>query len=67
MAPIKKKSVHVCRECHMIAEGEYCTNCGSANLSEDWAGYLIIIDPENSDVAEKMNIEKKGRYALKVR
>ncbi len=31
--------------------------CGTTNLSEDWAGgYVVIIDPEHSDIAKKMNI-----------
>jgi len=41
--------------------------CGTSNLSEDWAGYVVIIDPEHSDIAKKMNITLPGRYALKVR
>ena len=67
MAAIKKKKVQVCRECHRVVDGESCVICGTTNLSTDWAGYLVIIDPANSDVAKKMNIKLPGRYALKVR
>lgn len=63
----KKKQGRVCRDCHRVVDGEACVVCGTANLSEDWAGYLVIIDPERSDVAKKMNIKLQGRYALKVR
>lgn len=63
----KKKKGNVCRDCHRVVDGEVCVVCGTANLSEDWAGYLVIIDPEHSDVAKKMNIKLPGRYALKVR
>lgn len=63
----KKKQGKVCRECHRVMDGESCVVCGTANLSEDWAGYLVIIDPVNSDIAKKMNIKLAGRYALKVR
>jgi DNA-directed RNA polymerase subunit E" len=62
-----KKVVKVCRECHRVVEGESCVICGTSNLSEDWAGYLVIIDPEHSEIAKKMNITMAGRYALKVR
>ena len=62
-----KKVVKVCRECHRVVEGESCVICGTSNLSEDWAGYLVIIDPEHSDIAKKMHITLPGRYALKVR
>ncbi|MDD4255281.1 MAG: DNA-directed RNA polymerase, subunit E'' [Methanofollis sp.] len=68
MAPArKKKMVKVCRDCHKVVEGESCVTCGSTNLTEDWTGYLIIIDPEGSEIARRMNLEMPGRYALKVR
>jgi len=67
MAVGGKKVVRVCRECHRVVEGEACVVCGISNLSEDWAGYVVIIDPEHSDIAKKMNITLPGRYALKVR
>jgi len=65
--PGKKKQGKVCRGCHRVVDGETCVVCGTTNLSDDWAGYLVIIDPEHSDVAKKMNISLQGRYALKVR
>ncbi|WP_332448521.1 transcription elongation factor subunit Spt4 [Methanoculleus sp.] len=64
---VRKKMVKVCRECHRVVEGEACVVCSTSNLSEDWAGYVVIIDPEHSDIAKKMNITMAGRYALKVR
>jgi DNA-directed RNA polymerase subunit E" len=64
---VRKKQQKVCRQCHRVVDGEACVICGSNNLSEDWAGYLVIIDPEHSDIAKKMNIDLPGRYALKVR
>jgi len=64
---VRKKVLKVCRECHKVVEGESCVICGTANLSEDWAGYVVIIDPERSEIAKKMNITMAGRYALKVR
>lgn len=67
MAAGKKKLVNVCRECHRVVDGESCAVCGSSNVSTDWSGYLVIIDPARSEVAKKMNIDLPGRYALKVR
>ncbi|MDD1671647.1 MAG: DNA-directed RNA polymerase, subunit E'' [Methanomicrobiales archaeon] len=64
---VRKKQPSVCRDCHRVVEGESCMLCGTTNLTTDWAGYLVIIDPEHSDVAKKMNIKLPGRYALKVR
>lgn len=63
----RKKVVKVCRDCHRIVEGEACVVCGTSNLSEDWAGYVVIIDPEHSEIAKKMRITLPGRYALKAR
>ena len=63
---VRKKVLKVCRECHRVVEGENCVICGTSNLSEDWAGYVVIIDPEHSEIAKKMNITMAGRYALKV-
>ncbi|MDD3857260.1 MAG: DNA-directed RNA polymerase, subunit E'' [Methanoculleus sp.] len=64
---VRKKVVRVCRECHRVVEGENCTICSTSSLSEDWAGYVVIIDPERSEIAKKMNVTMAGRYALKVR
>jgi len=36
-------------------------------LSDDFSGLVIIFEPESSVIAKTMNIEEKGRYALKVR
>ena len=60
----------VCRECHRVLEdpdAETCPECGSASHTEDWAGYVIIADPEKSEIAQEMGITQPGAYALKVR
>ena len=58
-----------CRECHHINHGDSqaCSNCGSSSLTEDWAGYVVIAHPERSEIAEEMNVNEPGGYALKVR
>jgi DNA-directed RNA polymerase subunit E" len=50
-----------------VTRDEVCPACGSDNLSDDWAGYVVIIDPEESEIADKMEVDLAGRYALKVR
>ncbi|WP_247010191.1 transcription elongation factor subunit Spt4 [Halorientalis litorea] len=60
----------VCRECHRVQDAEQeeaCVACGSTSLTEDWAGYVIITHPEESEVAAEMQVEEPGKYALKVR
>lgn len=57
-----------CRSCHMIvAKGSVCPACKTSSLSGDWAGYVVILDPENSTIAKKLNVSVPGRYALRVR
>ena len=58
-----------CRECHYVndPDAQTCDHCGSSALTEDWADYVVITDPEESQIAEEMNVSKPGSYALKVR
>ncbi len=55
-----------CRKCKAITSGKVCSICKSSDLTPDWSGILLIVQPENSQVAKTMNITKKGKYALKV-
>lgn len=60
----------VCRDCHRVLEidtDEQCPYCGSNSLTEDWAGYVVIAHPENSEIAQEMGVTEPGNYALKVR
>ncbi|MFB6130896.1 MAG: transcription elongation factor subunit Spt4 [Salinigranum sp.] len=58
-----------CRECHFInpPDTQICKNCGSSSLTEDWAGYVVITHPTQSEIAAEMNVNEAGGYALKVR
>ena len=56
-----------CRECHFISYGSICPNCNASNLSDDFSGVVVIIDPEGSAIARAMKVKKKGHYALRVR
>ncbi|MFB6282459.1 MAG: transcription elongation factor subunit Spt4 [Halobacteria archaeon] len=56
-----------CRDCHRVTRDDVCPECGSESLSDDWAGYVVIVEPEESEIAEKMEVKTPGRYALKVR
>jgi DNA-directed RNA polymerase subunit E" len=56
-----------CKNCHLLSNGPVCPNCKASNLSNDWTGLLIVIDPQTSEVAHKMGIKAPGRYAVRVR
>jgi len=51
----------------MLSNGPVCPNCKSSNLSDDWVGLFVVVEPEVSEVARKMGIKTPGRYAIRVR
>lgn len=60
-------SEKACPECNMISVENTCPNCKATSLSDDFAGLVIILDPEHSAIAKAMKMKVKGRYALRVR
>lgn len=44
-----------------------CEICESADLSEEWDGLLIVLDPKNSEIGKKVGADIPGQYALRVR
>lgn len=60
-------SEKVCNNCHRIVEGDVCPACKESDFSDEWRGYVIILDSESSQIAERMNVDTPGRYALRVR
>ena len=60
-------SAKACPKCHVITRNQTCPNCKKTNLSDDFSGLVIIVNPKNSGIAKVMEIKKKGKYALKVR
>ncbi len=55
-----------CKSCYHITELDTGPLCGG-ELSKEWQGYVIILDHEQSLIAQKMGIKANGRFALKVR
>ena len=55
-----------CTQCNYITEEDTCPVCNSPT-SKEWEGYLVILDYTKSEIAEKMQITRHGRYALRVR
>ncbi|MBE44411.1 MAG: transcription elongation factor Spt4 [Thaumarchaeota archaeon] len=55
-----------CRKCRAITIGKVCSICKSSDLTRDWSGIILIVQPENSQVAKTLEITQKGKYALKV-
>ncbi len=60
-------SKKVCEKCKMFVKGDKCPGCGSSSFSEFYRGRIVVIDPEKSEIAKKLNIKNKGEYAVKTR
>ncbi len=56
-----------CKVCRIITEDKTCPICKGTDLSDDYSGLLVVVDPEGSQLAQKMGITEAGRYALKIR
>lgn len=56
-----------CKICKRIYEGDKCPDCGNTEFTDEWKGRVMIFDPENSEIAKKLKINKKGTYAIKIK
>lgn len=57
-----------CRNCNRIVEdASECPVCKNNDLSESYNGLVVIYDPEDSEIAEKIGINTPGRYAIRVK
>ena len=60
----KQKS---CKICKAIYEGNECPQCGSKEFYETIKGRIIVLNPEKSEIAQKINIKRAGNFAIKNR
>ena len=61
---VKQKA---CRVCNKIYEGDKCPSCDSNESTESFKGRTHILNPEKSEIANKLNIKEKGNFAIKTR
>ncbi|GAB4311882.1 MAG: DNA-directed RNA polymerase subunit E'' [Promethearchaeota archaeon] len=61
------KKERACKTCHLITSKNICPSCLTHSLSEDYSGIVYILDPQRSRIARELNIDKRGKYALRVR
>lgn len=54
-----------CRQCKTIFEGTKCPKCGSEEISDSHKGKVIIINPEQSEIAQNLKLKEKGTFAIK--
>jgi len=55
-----------CKNCKLVYEGDTCPNCGKKEISDTFKGKVEIVNPEKSELAKQLKINKKGLYAIKV-
>ena len=60
----KKKA---CKKCKLFVEGDACPICKGNNFTNSWQGRFYVSDAENSMIGNKIGVEVKGEYAIKVR
>ncbi len=54
-----------CRQCRKIVEeSDKCPSCDGNQFTTFWRGYVLIVDPEKSEIAKKMGIKQVGKHAL---
>jgi len=60
---MKKKA---CSKCKIFVEGNECPICKNAQFTLTWKGRLYLLDKEHSVIAQKIELETNGEYAIKV-
>jgi DNA-directed RNA polymerase subunit E" len=60
-----------CRQCRRILDTEQeaqqnCPNCKGNQFTTFWRGFVVVVDPEKSEIARKVGIENPGKYALRL-
>ena len=56
-----------CKICKTIHEKEECPSCGAKEYTEGFKGRIQVLNPEKSEIAQKLDIKKKGNFAIKTR
>jgi len=62
-----KTTRKACRNCKAILEPNVkkCPVCGSTDFSDEYIGFVIIVDEEKSEISKNKGV-KKGMWAIKV-
>jgi len=55
-----------CRKCKCVKTGKECRISKSSDLTPDWSGVVLVVDPTNSEISKTLGITQKGKYAIKV-
>lgn len=56
-----------CKICKTIHETSKCPKCDSKESIDNFKGRIIVLNPEKSEIAQKIDIKQKGNFAIKIR
>ena len=56
-----------CKQCRKIYEGTTCPSCGSKENSDTFKGKVYVLNPEQSELAQKLLLKLKGLFAIRLR
>ena len=56
-----------CKICNRIYEGNKCPECATSESTEGFKGRIVVLNPERSEIAKKLNIKTKGNFAIKTK
>lgn len=56
-----------CTKCRLIVSGDVCPTCKDSELTKTFEGYILVVNPEVSQVASTIGAKVPGRYALKIK
>jgi DNA-directed RNA polymerase subunit E" len=61
----KQKACKICNK--IYEEGSKCPKCDSKESTDTFKGRIVVVNPEKSEIAKKLNIKSKGNFAIKTR
>ncbi len=59
-------SKKVCKKCKYFVKGDKCPICKGEDFETSWKGRIYIVDAKKSKIAEKIDTDVKGEYALRI-
>ncbi|MCW1301061.1 MAG: transcription elongation factor subunit Spt4 [Candidatus Nanoarchaeia archaeon] len=57
---------YACKKCHALSTERKCKCCGSTEVSTNWSGVIIVLDPSKSKIAELLKLRAPGEFAINV-
>jgi RNA polymerase subunit RPABC4/transcription elongation factor Spt4 len=61
---MKKKA---CKKCKLFTDDALCPICKKDSFTTNWQGRIHFLNVKDSFIAHKINVDREGEYAIKVR